>query len=67
MFGFGKKRDDDDEETSSHAAAAPSDCQRMAKNNHWKLVDVRPNGSSKLPVDCIFKGKTTFDDYHDRD
>nr|WFD61339.1 MAG: hypothetical protein [uncultured cyanophage]WFD61412.1 MAG: hypothetical protein [uncultured cyanophage] len=47
------------EEQNIHAAASAGYCEKMAKRNGWKLVDVRPNGDPILPKDCVFEGKQT--------
>ncbi len=46
-----------------HAAASEEYCEKMGKNNGWKLIEIRDNGDKILPKDCVFEGEqTSFED-----
>jgi len=55
-----KPRYDPIEDKSRHSAVSRKDCDKMAKLNDWKLVDVEPIDFDIFKVDCVFKGKTEF-------
>lgn len=52
-------RYEDPEKYNVHAATDAEQCEEMRKLNNWRLVDVEPNGTPILSVDCIFQGQQT--------